>query len=130
MVRIKVLLNKNNGKKEKEKKRSSLARERKKKGGRQASRWPNALEFIVHTWRGIIVYVVCRLYSVGRWIERWRECKTWEITECFRIQGFKISHTRTKYINCNFSRDMQRIETTIRIEVKDIRFIQIPCFDN
>ena len=33
--------------------------------------------------------------------------------------GFKISHTKTEYKDFNFSGDVQRVETTVRIEAQE-----------
>ena len=44
-------------------------------------------------------------------LERWR--KTLE------SKGFKIC-TKTKYVDCNFSGDVQRAETIVRVEVQEI----------
>jgi len=35
-------------------------------------------------------------------------------------KGFKISHTKTEYMDCNFSRYIQRATTTMKIEAKEI----------
>ena len=41
-------------------------------------------------------------------LERWKEA--------LESKGFKISRTKTEYMDCNFSEDLQRAETTVRIE--------------
>lgn len=34
----------------------------------------------------------------------------------FESKGFKISHTNMEYVNCNFSRGVQKDATPVRIE--------------
>lgn len=41
--------------------------------------------------------------ELNRWLEA-LECK-----------GFQISHTKTIYMNCNFNKNMQTVETLLRI---------------
>ena len=45
-------------------------------------------------------------------LERWREA--------LESKGFKISHTKLEYVDCNFDGHIQRAESTIRIEVYEI----------
>ena len=45
-------------------------------------------------------------------LERWREA--------LESKGFKISRTKTEYMNCNFSGDIEIVETTMRIEDHEI----------
>ena len=35
-------------------------------------------------------------------------------------RGFKISHTKTEYMDCNFSGHIKRVETIVRIEDHEI----------
>ena len=40
--------------------------------------------------------------------------------EALKSKGFKISLTKTKYTNCKFNGDVQRIENTVIIEAQEI----------
>ena len=61
--------------------------------------------------------------DVNAKLEKWQE-----ILEC---KGFKISHTKTKYMYCNFIGHIQRAETTMRIEAQELPqrdYILLECF--
>ena len=58
-----------------------------------------------------IVLVDASREYVNTKLERWREAST--------SKGFKISRTKIEYLNCNFSRDVLRTETPIRIEAQE-----------
>ena len=45
-------------------------------------------------------------------LESWREA--------LESKSFKISRTKTKYMDYNFSGHIQRVETTVRIEAQEI----------
>ena len=45
-------------------------------------------------------------------LKRW-----WDALES---KGFKISCTKTKYMDCNFNGDVQRDETPVKIEAQEI----------
>ena len=40
--------------------------------------------------------------------------------EALESKGFKLSHIKTKYVDCNFNGDVQRVESTVRIEAQEI----------
>ena len=44
--------------------------------------------------------------------------KRWQ--KALESKGFKISRTKTEYMNCNFSGDIEIVETTMRIEDHEI----------
>ena len=50
--------------------------------------------------------------GVNAKLERWQEA--------FESKGFKISHTKTEYMDCNFSGHIERAETTVIIEDHEI----------
>ena len=45
-------------------------------------------------------------------LERWQEA--------LESKGFNINHTKTEYMDYNFSEHLQRAETTVRIEAQEI----------
>ena len=47
-------------------------------------------------------------------------------------KSFKISHTKTEYMDCNFSGHIQKAETNVRIEAQKIpqRVILLPWLDH
>lgn len=45
-------------------------------------------------------------------LERWRKA--------LKFKGFGTSCTKTEYMNCNFSRKVQRNATPVRIEIQEI----------
>lgn len=66
---------------------------------------------------GTLVYAVCWWYCIGRWIERWLECKT---IQKLNLKALLISCTKVEYVNCNFSWNVQRTRTLTRIEAQEI----------
>ena len=48
-------------------------------------------------------------------LEKWQEALE------SRALNFKVSYTKTKYMDCNFNGDVQRPETTVRIEPQVIQ---------
>ena len=50
--------------------------------------------------------------GVNAKVERWREA--------LESQGFKISHTKEEYMDCNFNGHIQRAKTTVRIKAHEI----------
>ena len=50
--------------------------------------------------------------GVNAKLEKWRNA--------LESKGFKISHTKTKYMNCNFNGHIKRAETTMRIKDHEI----------
>ena len=50
----------------------------------------------------------------GQKLDRWQEA--------LESKGFKINHTKTEYMDCNFSGHIEKAEKTVRIEAHEI-----PC---
>ena len=50
--------------------------------------------------------------GVNAKLERWYET--------LEPKGFKINHTKTQYMDCNFSRQLQKAETTVRTKTQEI----------